>query len=354
MTTLAYIPSPPQGVWFLGPIPIRAYALCILTGILVACWWGTSRWMARGGRREDVVDVALIAVPFGLVGGRLYHVATDWRTYFGGQGRSPIHALFIWEGGLGIWGAVALGGVGAWIGCRRKGIPLPAFGDAIAPPVLLASAIGRFGNYFNQELFGRETNHWWGLRLYERVRDGAVDNVYGVSDGRPWIGGEMNLTGKLVHPTFLYEACWNVAIVLVLVVLDRRFKIGHGRLFALYVAGYSLGRLGLEFVRIDPATTIGGYRVNVYTSSLLIIAGLAYFLFVKKGKEAPEEIEAGRKDLPEAEEGQAAESEPASGQKSAFVKEAASKQEESDGESEEPAPTSDIHSSEVGSTAKSD
>lgn len=354
MTTLAYIPSPPQGVWFLGPIPIRAYALCILTGILVACWWGTKRWMLRGGRREDVVDVALLAVPFGLVGGRLYHVATDWRTYFGGQGRSPIHALFIWEGGLGIWGAVALGGVGAWLACRSKGVPLPAFADAIAPPVLLASAIGRFGNYFNQELFGRETNHWWGLQLYERVRDGAVDNVYGVSDGRPWIGGEMNLTGRLVHPTFLYEACWNVALVLALVALDRWFKIGHGRLFALYVAGYSLGRLGLEFVRIDPATTIGGYRVNVYTSSLLIVAGLAYFLFAKRGKEHPGKIEADRKDPPGVARGQVFGPEPEVGQKSPFVKDRDSEQEGSDEESEESASTSDIHSSEVGATGKSD
>ncbi|EFV12830.1 prolipoprotein diacylglyceryl transferase [Segniliparus rugosus] len=351
MTTLAYIPSPPQGVWFLGPIPIRAYALCILAGILLACWWGTHRWMARGGRREDVVDVALFAVPFGLVGGRLYHVATDWRTYFGGQGRSPVHALFIWEGGLGIWGAVALGAVGAWIGCRRKGIPLPAFGDALAPPILAASAIGRFGNYFNQELFGRETNHWWGLQLYERIRDGAVDNVYGVSDGRPWIGviGETTLSGKLVHPTFLYEACWNLAVVLALVVLDRRFKIGHGRLFALYVVGYSIGRLALEFVRIDPATRIFGYRVNVFTSGLLIIAGLVYFLLAKKGREDPDEIEAGRADGPAEEPEEAAEE-----QEPTAEPEAASEQEEPAEEAEEPRSTSDIHSPEVGSTDKSD
>jgi prolipoprotein diacylglyceryl transferase len=341
---LAYIPSPPQGVWFIGPIPIRAYALCILTGILLACWWGTKRWVARGGRREDVVDVALVAVPFGLAGGRLYHVATDWRTYFSGQEKTPIPALYIWEGGLGIWGAVALGAVGAWIACRRKGIPLPAFGDAIAPPVLAAQAVGRIGNYFNQELFGRETDHSWGLQLYERVRNGQLDNAYGVSDGKPWIGqvlgGDTYLTGRLVHPTFLYELCWNLLVVLALVLLDRRFTIGHGRLFSLYVAGYSVGRLALEYVRIDPATRIFGQRVNVYTSTLLIVGALVYFVLARKGKEDPEEIEAGRKDHAEELRDQEAQTEEPQDEETRSAPE----------ESEESSSTSDVPPAEVSST----
>ena len=152
-TVLAYIPSPPQGVWHLGPIPIRAYALCIIAGIVVAVYWGDKRFVARGGQPGTVMDVAVFAVPFGLVGGRLYHVATDWQTYFG-PGGDPLRALMIWEGGLGIWGAVALGGVGAWIGCRRRGVPLPFFADAVAPGIVVAQAIGRLGNYFNQELYG--------------------------------------------------------------------------------------------------------------------------------------------------------------------------------------------------------
>ena len=152
-TVLAYIPSPPQGVWHLGPIPIRAYALCIIAGIVIAVYWGDKRFVARGGQPGTVMDVAVFAVPFGLVGGRLYHVATDWQTYFG-PGGDPLRALMIWEGGLGIWGAVALGGVGAWIGCRRRGVPLPVFADAVAPGIVVAQAIGRLGNYFNQELYG--------------------------------------------------------------------------------------------------------------------------------------------------------------------------------------------------------
>ncbi|MBA2324395.1 MAG: prolipoprotein diacylglyceryl transferase, partial [Pseudonocardiales bacterium] len=156
------IPSPDRGVWYLGPIPIRAYALCIIAGIVVAVTWGERRLLARGGRPGTVLDVAVYAVPFGLVGGRLYHVATDWRTYFG-PGGNAIDALKIWNGGLGIWGAIALGAVGAWIGCRRLGLPLPLFADAVAPGVVVAQAIGRLGNYFNQELYGGPTTLPWGL-----------------------------------------------------------------------------------------------------------------------------------------------------------------------------------------------
>src|SRR6185437_6354754 len=163
----SYIPSPDRGVWYLGPVPIRAYALCIIAAIIVAILWGERRWQARGGQAGAVTDIAVFAVPFGLVGGRLYHVATDWEKYFGAGGH-PINALKIWEGGLGIWGAVLLGGIGAWIGCRVYRIPLPAFGDAIAPAILLAQAIGRLGNYFNQELYGRKTDLPWGLEIYLR------------------------------------------------------------------------------------------------------------------------------------------------------------------------------------------
>lgn len=167
--SLAFIPSPPQGVWHLGPIPIRAYALCIIVGIIVAIWWGERRLQARGGMRGTVVDIAVWAVPFGLVGGRAYHVATDWWRYFG-SGDDPIGALKIWDGGLGIPGAIALGGVGAWIGCRRKGIPLPFFADAVAPGIVTAQGIGRLGNYFNQELFGGPTTLPWGLEIAPQFR----------------------------------------------------------------------------------------------------------------------------------------------------------------------------------------
>lgn len=278
---LAYIPSPPQGVWELGPVPLRAYALFIIAGIVVALYWGERRWIARGGEPGTVLDIAIWAVPFGLVGGRLYHVATDWPTYFG-EGANPVDALKIWQGGLGIWGAVLLGGVGAWIGCRRRGIPTPAFGDALAPAILLAQAIGRIGNYFNQELYGRETTMPWGLEIYQRVNaSGRVDALTGTSNG---------VVEKVVHPTFLYELVWNLLIVLLLVWVDRRFRIGHGRLFALYVAGYCVGRFGVELMRDDHATLIAGIRINVFTSVIVFLAAVAYFVLAKKGREAPEDL----------------------------------------------------------------
>lgn len=275
---LAYIPSPPQGVWHVGPLTLRAYALFIIIGIVVSVVWGDRRWVARGGTKGTVLDVAVWAVPFGLLGGRLYHVATDWKTYFG-PGGNPIEALYVWNGGLGIWGAVFLGGVGAWIACRRRGIPLPAFGDAVGPPILLAQAIGRIGNYFNQELYGRATTQPWGLEIYERVdANGRLDPLNGVSTG---------FVEKVVHPTFLYELLWSVAVVVLLVLVDRKYTIGHGRLFALYVAGYCAGRFWVELMRDDFATTIAGIRINTFTSAIIFVLAVAYFVIATKGREEP-------------------------------------------------------------------
>ncbi|AZZ82688.1 prolipoprotein diacylglyceryl transferase [Gordonia alkanivorans] len=280
---LAYIPSPPQGVWDLGPFPLRAYALCIIAGIIVAVWWGNRRWVARGGQEGEVLDVAIWAVPFGLLGGRLYHLITDWKTYFGADApKEPLDALRIWDGGLGIWGAVALGAVGAWIGARRRGIRLPAFGDAIAPPILLAQAIGRLGNYFNQELYGRETTLPWGLEIYERV------NKAGYADAGLIDGKSNGVVVAVVQPTFLYELLWNVLIVVLLVVIDRKFRIGHGRLFALYIAGYCLGRFFIEMLRDDRAAVandIAGIRPNLFTAALVFVCAIVYFVVAPKGRE---------------------------------------------------------------------
>jgi prolipoprotein diacylglyceryl transferase len=283
-TVLAYIPSPSQGVWHLDvfgllEIPLRAYALFIIVGIVVALVLGDRRWVARGGQPGVIYDIALWAVPFGLIGGRLYHVMTDWRTYFGDDGAGLAGALRIWDGGLGIWGAVALGGVGAWIGCRQHGIPLPAFGDAIAPGIVLAQAIGRLGNYFNQELYGRPTTLPWGLEIFERRdADGALDSLNGVSTGQ---------LVSVVHPTFLYELLWNVLVFAVLIWIDKRFKIGHGRLFAVYVAGYCLGRFWVELMRSDVATHIAGIRVNSFTSTFVFIGAVVYIMVAPKGREDP-------------------------------------------------------------------
>jgi len=278
---LAYIPSPAQGVWHLGPVPIRAYALCIITGIIAALIIGDRRWVARGGEQGVIYDIALWTVPFGLIGGRLYHLMTDWRTYFAEGGAGFAGAVRIWDGGLGIWGAVALGGVGAWIGCRRHGIPLPAFGDAVAPGVILAQAIGRLGNYFNQELYGRPTDLPWGLQIFQRSDGSGVVNPHllnGVSTGQVY---------DVVHPTFLYELLWNLLVFFFLLWADRRFRLGHGRLFALYVAAYCVGRFGVELMRSDTATLIAGIRVNSFTSTFVFIGAVVYMMVAPRGREDP-------------------------------------------------------------------
>ncbi len=276
---LASIPSPDRGVWHLGPIPIRAYALCIIAGIGLALWWGERRLVARGGEPGTVLDVAVWAVPFGLVGGRLYHVATDWPTYFG-PGGEPLDALKIWNGGLGIWGAIALGGVGAWIACRRRGLPLPIFADAVAPGIVAAQAIGRLGNWFNQELYGGPTTLPWALEIYRRVdpATGAEDPLGGVAlDPTPI---------ALVTPTFLYELLWNLVVAGLVVWADRRFRLGHGRAFAVYVAGYTLGRFFIELIRTDPATRVfGDIRINVVVSAVVFLGAVAYVLLARRGRE---------------------------------------------------------------------
>jgi prolipoprotein diacylglyceryl transferase len=260
VTALA-IPSPSTGVWHLGPVPIRGYALAIILGIVLAIWIGEKRWQARGGRPGEVQDLAVWAVPFGLVGGRLYHVATDHERYFGADGNAW-QVLYLWRGGLGVWGSIALGAVGAIIAARRRGMRIAPMVDALAPGLLVAQAVGRWGNWFNQELFGKPTELPWALEI---------------DPGHRPFGYEDQAT---FHPTFLYESLWNLAVFGVLIALDRRFRFGHGRMLALYVMGYTLGRGWIEMLRIDAVELddVAGLRFNVWTSIVLFIAALAYFL----------------------------------------------------------------------------
>ncbi|GAA1475831.1 prolipoprotein diacylglyceryl transferase [Nocardioides aestuarii] len=268
------IPSPSQGVWYVGPVPIRGYALSIILGIVAAIWIGERRWIARGGRSGEVTDLALWAVPFGLVGGRLYHVITDYQLYFG-EDKNPITALYVWRGGLGIWGAVALGALGVVIGARRSGIKVLPMLDALAPGVLVAQALGRWGNWFNQELFGRPTDLPWGLEV-------SPDTA--LAAGFP--------VGTTFHPTFLYECLWNLAAFLVVVWADRRFRLGHGRVVALYVMTYTLGRGWIEYLRIDDVQMddIFGLRLNVWTSIVLFVVAAAYFLISARRHPGREEV----------------------------------------------------------------
>ena len=270
-----FLPSPSNAVWHLGAIPIRAYALCIILGVVVAIWLGERRWVARGGVRGQVSDIAIWAVPFGLVGGRLYHVITDPANYFGKDGE-PIKALYVWQGGLGIWGAIALGGVGAYIACRRYGLKLPPMADALAPGIVIAQAIGRWGNWFNQELFGKPTTLPWGLEIDPEHRQSLAPQYQ---------------DNETFHPTFLYEFGWNLGVAALVIWADRKFRLGHGRAFALYVMGYTAGRGWIEYLRIDAveADDVFGLRLNVWTSIVLFLLATAYFVIVGRRHPGREE-----------------------------------------------------------------
>ncbi|WP_341229116.1 prolipoprotein diacylglyceryl transferase [Nocardioides salarius] len=261
------IPSPSEGTWYVGPLPLRGYALSIIAGIVAAIWIGERRWVARGGRAGDIQDLAIWAVPFGLVGARAYHVATDASRYFGEDG-NPWQALYIWKGGLGIWGGIALGAVGVVVGARLKGIRLLPVLDAMAPGVLVAQALGRWGNWFNQELYGRPTDLPWGLEI----------------DPVNWPPGRSFEPGTTFHPTFLYESLWGLAAFAVLVWADRRFRLGHGQVLAAYVALYTLGRGWIETLRIDDVelSDVGGLRFNVWTSIVLFVAAVAFLAWSRR------------------------------------------------------------------------
>jgi len=255
---VASIPSPSNGTITLGPLNLRAYGLMIALGVLAGVWLAGRRLEARGvGTREDMSYIALWAVPAGIIGSRLYHVITDWRRF---EGRW-LDAFKIWEGGLGIWGGIAAGvAVGIWAALRR-GIPLQGGLSAITPALPLAQAIGRWGNWWNQELFGRPTDLPWALE---------VSSDKAVAAGYP--------PGTTFHPTFLYESLWCLLLCGGLIWIDRRFRIWGTELFALYVAGYTFMRFWIERVRIDEASLLWGWRVNEVVSLAVFTIAVAYLL----------------------------------------------------------------------------
>ncbi|MFC4555354.1 prolipoprotein diacylglyceryl transferase [Georgenia faecalis] len=272
MTVLASIPSPPESVWYLGPLPIRAYAIAIGLGILAAWWILDRRYTAKGGPPDTAIDVAVWMVPFGIIGGRLYHVFSSPDAYFGPDG-NPARIIEIWNGGLGIWGAIPLGGLGAWIALRRRGLRLAPFADALAPGLLVAQGIGRLGNYFNQELYGAPTTLPWGLEIDDRYLRPGYES------------------GTLFHPTFLYEMLWNFAAAAFIIWAQRRFQLKHGRVFWLYVMSYTLGRVWIEYLRIDEAELVLGLRLNVWTSIVVFLVALTFFVIIgRRTRGVPETL----------------------------------------------------------------
>lgn len=258
------IPSPSQSTISAGPLTIHFYALCILIGIAVAIWLGRVRYAKVGGNADDVSEVAIWAVPFGIIGGRIYHVITSPEKYFG-AGANPIDALRIWQGGLGIWGAISFGAFGAYLYFRthKTSLTYAQLLDCLAPGVVLAQAIGRVGNYFNQELFGRPTSLPWGLEIDAPNRPTGYE------------------TFETFHPTFLYELIWCLLVAYLLIKLPGSIKklvTRKGDIFALYVLAYTLGRLWIETLRIDESNLILGLRLNVWVSLIVIVASTAYLM----------------------------------------------------------------------------
>jgi len=277
VSPLASLPSPSTAVWHVGSLPIRAYALCIVLGIVAACVITDVRMRRRGAPPFIVLDLAVWSVPFGIVGARIYHVITSPQAYFGSGGH-PLDAFKIWEGGLGIWGAVAGGAVGAWVACRQVGFPLTFYADTMAPGLVVAQGIGRWGNWFNNELHGGPTTLPWGLKVHEMDPD---------RPGRALLDadGKSVLLPGLYHPTFLYESIWDFGVAVLVVLADRRYKFGKGRAFALYVMAYTLGRVWIEAMRTDEANHILGLRLNVFTAIVVFLGALIYFVRVKGPQE---------------------------------------------------------------------
>ena len=262
------IPSPSLSSFSVGPLTIHFYALCIITGIAAAIWIGRKRYANLGGNPDDVSEVAIWAVPFGIIGGRIYHVITSPSQYFGANG-NPIDALRIWEGGLGIWGAISLGAVGAYLYFRthKTSLNFRQLLDSLAPGVVVAQAIGRIGNYFNQEVFGKPTELPWGLEIDSVNRPNGFESY------------------STFHPTFLYELLWCLVVAVLLIKLPGVLKLitsKQGDVFALYILGYTAGRVWIETLRIDEANLILGLRLNIWVSLIVLIAASAYLIASKR------------------------------------------------------------------------
>ncbi|WP_411700930.1 prolipoprotein diacylglyceryl transferase [Conyzicola sp.] len=242
---------------FAFDLNIRAYAICILIGIIAAGILTNYRLTRRGAEPGVVLDIIIWAVPLGIVGARVFHVLTHPDDYFF-DGANPWAVLFVWEGGIAIFGSLIGGAIGAWIGCRFSGIRFWTFADAVAPALLLAQALGRLGNWFNHELFGQPTDLPWGLEIE------STNPAYPA--GLP--------EGTLFHPTFLYEIIWNLVGFALILIIERKMRLQWGKVLGLYLVWYGLGRSVFESIRIDPSEVFFGLRSNVWAAILAVILGI--------------------------------------------------------------------------------
>ena len=283
--TLAYIPSPTISQFSIGPVTIHIYALCILLGIVLAVWITTTRWKKLGGNFDQVLDITLVSVPAGIVGARIYHIITTPERFFGPNG-DWAEMFRIWNGGLGIWGGVLLGSLAAWAWCRHKHYPMALLADAIAPGLLVAQAVGRLGNWFNQELYGKPTTLPWGLKLNEKSDAIGHSEICYQGTACP--------SGTLFHPTFLYEMIWNLIGAVLIVWIGNIYakRLRAGQLAALYMVWYGCGRSWIEEIRINYSTVILGLRTNTWTAILVALCGVALFLVLKRYGKTYDELTA--------------------------------------------------------------
>lgn len=271
MTSLALLPSPSWTGFSLGPVTVHAYALFLLLGIAVAMWLTVRRWEAKGGHAEDVWTMAMFAIPAGIIGARVFYVASVPGPYLGADG-SLLQVFRIWDGGLSVWGTLVFGVLAIWLAARFTGVSLGAFLDALAPGLLIGQAIGRLGDWFTQENFGSPTSLPWGLRIDPEVN--GLPNPQ-------WPGPQV-AEGTLFHPAFLYESLWTLAGGLALIWLVPRLRLAPGQTFAAAIAFYAVGRAWIEALRIDPSLVVLGLRINVWFSLAALAAAVAFFVLARR------------------------------------------------------------------------
>ena len=266
----AFLPSPSRAVWHLGPVPIRAYAICIVLGVLIALLVADRRYRRIGGRPGLILDVATLAVPFGLIGARAYSVITNYQLYVGHR-HDWTDILRIWDGGIGIPGAIAAGALGAWIACRRAGVAFAPVAGAAAPGLAFGQAAGRWGNWFGQQLYGRPTTLPWGIEIAPEHRVRGYENF------------------ATFQPAFLYESIWDVLVGLLVIYAVRRFLLTGDRAFALYAGAYAVGGFLTQSLRIDPSHHVLGLRVNQLVLAVVFAAAAAY-LYLTRRKRGPDSV----------------------------------------------------------------